>query len=75
MLIALEKAVAMRNYENCNAIAYSAGAAANLANEGEASGPQWFALAVKPRCDKAVARALDTKEFQTFLPLYKERHR
>jgi len=75
MLIALEKAVAMRNYENCNPIAYSPGAVANLANEPEASVPQWFALAVKPRCDKAVARALDTKEFQTFLPLYKKRHR
>src|ERR1700722_3649930 len=36
--------------------------------------PQWFALAVKPRFDKAVARALDTKGFETFLPLYKKRH-
>ncbi len=36
--------------------------------------PQWFALAVKPRFDKAVARTLDTKGFETFLPLYKKRH-
>lgn len=36
--------------------------------------PQWFALAVKPRFDKAVARSLDTKGFETFLPLYKKRH-
>jgi transcription antitermination factor NusG len=35
---------------------------------------QWFALAVKPRFDKTVARALDTKGFETFLPLYKKRH-
>jgi transcription antitermination factor NusG len=36
--------------------------------------PQWFALAVKPRFDKAVARALDAKGFETFLPLYRRRH-
>ena len=36
--------------------------------------PQWFALAVKPRFDKAVARTLETKGFETFLPLYKKRH-
>jgi transcription antitermination factor NusG len=36
--------------------------------------PQWFALAVKPRFDKAVARTLDNKGFETFLPLYKKRH-
>ncbi len=36
--------------------------------------PQWFALAVKPRFDKSVARTLDTKGFETFLPLYKKRH-
>ena len=36
--------------------------------------PQWFALAVKPRFDKAVARTLDTKGFETFLPLYKKMH-
>jgi transcription antitermination factor NusG len=36
--------------------------------------PQWFALAVKPRFDKAVARTLETKGFETFLPLYKKMH-
>lgn len=36
--------------------------------------PQWFALAVKPRFDKAVARSLDTKGFETLLPLYKKKH-
>jgi len=36
--------------------------------------PQWFALAVKPRFDKVVARTLDAKGFETFLPLYKKRH-
>ena len=36
--------------------------------------PQWFALAVKPRFDKSVARALDNKGFETFLPLYKKIH-
>jgi transcription antitermination factor NusG len=38
----------------------------------EADEPQWFALAVKPRCDKAVARVLEIKGYETFLPLYKK---
>jgi transcription antitermination factor NusG len=37
--------------------------------------PQWFALAVKPRFDKAVAQALASKGYETLLPLYKIRHR
>jgi transcription antitermination factor NusG len=36
---------------------------------------QWFAVAVKPRFDKAVARTLETKGFSTFLPLYTKRHK
>ncbi len=36
--------------------------------------PQWFALVVKPRFDKAVARALESKGYETFLPLYKKHH-
>jgi transcription antitermination factor NusG len=35
---------------------------------------QWFALAVKPRFDKAVARALERKGFETLVPLYKKVH-
>lgn len=35
---------------------------------------QWFALAVKPRHDKAVARSLEAKGFETFVPLYRRRH-
>jgi transcription antitermination factor NusG len=34
---------------------------------------QWFALAVKPRHDKAVARSLESKGFQTFVPLFRRR--
>jgi transcription termination/antitermination protein NusG len=33
----------------------------------------WFALAVKPRFDKAVARALELKGYETLLPLYRKR--
>ena len=33
---------------------------------------QWFALAVKPRFDKAVARALESKGYETLVPLYKK---
>lgn len=40
----------------------------------EAGVPQWFALAVKPRFDKAVARALQSKGFETLVPLYKKQH-
>ena len=36
---------------------------------------RWFALAVKPRFDKAVARALEVKGYETFLPLYKKYHK
>ncbi len=36
--------------------------------------PQWFALAVKPRFDKAVVRALESKGFETFLPSYRKQH-
>jgi len=35
----------------------------------------WFALAVKPRHEKKVAYVLDTKGYETFVPLYKHRHR
>jgi transcription antitermination factor NusG len=41
----------------------------------ETGTPQWFALGVKPRFDKAVARTLKSKGFETLLPLYKKRHR
>ena len=34
----------------------------------------WFAIAVKPRHEKTVAHVLDTKGYETFLPLYKHRH-
>jgi transcription antitermination factor NusG len=36
---------------------------------------QWFALAVKPRHDKAVARTLEGKGFETLVPLYRKYHR
>src|SRR5262249_24181112 len=36
--------------------------------------PQWFALTVKPRFEKAVARTLELKGYETLLPLYKKHH-
>jgi transcription antitermination factor NusG len=39
----------------------------------EAGSVQWFALAVKPRHDKAVARSLESKGFETFVPLFTRR--
>lgn len=35
----------------------------------------WFALRVKPRCEKAVADALRGKGYEEFLPLHLERRR
>jgi transcription termination/antitermination protein NusG len=34
----------------------------------------WFALAVKPRFEKAVARTLQSKGYETLLPLYRKRY-
>ena len=39
-----------------------------------AGSPQWFALVVKPRFDKAVARSLELKGYETLLPLYTKYH-
>lgn len=36
---------------------------------------KWYALAVKPRHDKAVSRTLENKGYKTFVPLYRKRHR
>ena len=52
-------------------ISYSAEAAAGHVIRPQES-QQWFALAVKPRFDKAVARALEVKGYETLLPLYKK---
>jgi transcription antitermination factor NusG len=37
--------------------------------------PQWFALVVKPRFDKAVAQALESKGYETLLPVYRKYHK
>jgi transcription antitermination factor NusG len=39
------------------------------------SDQQWYALRVKPHCEKAVAAAAHGKGFEEFLPLHKCRHR
>ncbi len=58
------------------AISDSAEAAPNWAIAPLKEGtPQWFALAVKPRFDKAVAQALEMKGYETLLPLYKKHHK
>lgn len=41
----------------------------------EAGALEWYALAVKPRHDKAVSRTLEGKGYQTLVPLYKQRRR
>ena len=55
----------------CETISYHAEPAASYAMQPQES-HQWFALAVKPRFDKAVARALEAKGYETLLPLYKK---
>jgi transcription antitermination factor NusG len=66
----------MPDYGNCGAILCSPETAADRADRLLNTGvPQWFALTVKPRCDKTVARTLQAKGFQTFLPFYKKLHK
>ena len=38
------------------------------------SSPNWFALRVRPRCERLVADALRGKGYEEFLPLHQERH-
>jgi transcription antitermination factor NusG len=53
-----------------------AGLLANPAAESVANAkpPNWFALVVKPRFDKAVARMLGAKGFETLVPTYRKYH-
>jgi transcription antitermination factor NusG len=75
VLPTLEKAVAMPDYKQSNeTLRYRVESADDEHPVSEMGLPQWFALAVKPRFDKAVARTLDAKGFETFLPLYKKKH-
>jgi transcription antitermination factor NusG len=56
-------------------MSYSVGSADGQASPPPKEGfPQWFAVAVKPRFDKAVAQALVMKGYETLLPLYKKHH-
>jgi transcription antitermination factor NusG len=53
---------------------YEASPGAAPIGQPYAGSPQWFALVVKPRFDKAVARALEMKGYETLLPLYRKYH-
>jgi len=46
----------------------------NVANSCDIPG-QWFAIRVKSRCEKVVARMAHNKGFEEFLPLYQSRRR
>ena len=75
MRIALEKAIAMFDHAGSSAGPCNA-AAAHADRETVAAGAErWFALAVKPRHDKAVSRTLENKGYQTIVPLYRKQHR
>jgi transcription antitermination factor NusG len=64
----------MLNYENPKDPSGCPGSTAGPASPFANAGPlEWFALAVKPRYDKAVARTLAGKGYQTLVPLYKKR--
>jgi transcription antitermination factor NusG len=72
VLSALQKAVAMSNY----GAAMQACASREHDSESVTTpAQQWYALAVKPRHDRAVSGALEHKGYQTLVPLYKKRHR
>jgi len=45
------------------------------AERGNTAAERWYALAVKPRHDKAVSKTLEHKGYCTYVPLYKKRYR
>ena len=47
----------------------------NLDKWSSAERLSWFAIAVKPRHEKKVAHVLETKGYETFVPLHRQRHR
>lgn len=53
---------------NCNPGEDATGDAVQIAAR------QWFALVVKPRFDKAVARTLESKGYETLVPTYRKYH-
>src|SRR5437764_10707980 len=66
----------MPNFPERRSVSFYPRESAERANLlSETCTPQWFALGVKPRYDKAVARMLENKGFEPCLPLYKKRHR
>ena len=64
----------MPNFAEDNMNFYSPLVSADHNSNSETDIPQWFALAVKPRFDKVVARTLANKGYETLLPMYKKRH-
>jgi transcription antitermination factor NusG len=64
----------MPNFAEDNMNSYSPLVSADHNSNSETDIPQWFALAVKPRFDKVVARTLANKGYETLLPMYKKRH-
>ena len=74
VLPTLERAVAMPHHRQMRSYVTELNSPMISDPVSEMGLPQWFALAVKPRFDKAVARTLETKGFETFLPLYRKRH-
>jgi transcription antitermination factor NusG len=46
----------------------------NLSTDLQSPSLDWFAISVKTRTEKSVARMLDTKGFEDFVPTYKETH-
>jgi transcription antitermination factor NusG len=65
----------MPKFRERSAVSYQQESTDRANSLSETGTPQWFALGVKPRFDKAVARMLESKGFETLLPLYKKRHR
>src|SRR6266404_761506 len=70
----LERAIAMSSYSVIPYPGVPATSDDGFLN-GEAGSDQWYALAVKPRHDKAVSRTLENKGYQTLVPLYNQRRR
>jgi transcription antitermination factor NusG len=70
------KEIARYEYERADVVSGShEPVASKTISAAITEGPQWFALVVKPRFDKAVAQALESKGYETLVPVYKKHHK
>jgi len=70
------KEIVRYGYESADAVSgFNEPVATRTINPPITESTQWFALVVKPRFDKAVAQALESKGYPTLVPVYKKHHK